>query len=268
MVESGRLPGGRVVTDRAVMREVLRGVIGIVRSVEVRRMAGIAIRRRIRKLSVGMALSALQVGMRTGQRKSHKVVIKRRRLPGGCRVALRTIVRKIPRGVIRIGGILKVHGVAGIAVRRRARVTRLTVVGMALRARHIYVGTCQRKSGEIVIEGRRLPAAGRMADCAVVTEIPAHMIGIGRVLKTCLMAGIAVRSHAGIDILTVDQMAGIAGRGCVRSRQSKSGYRMIDKIRILPFGHRNPVALRAVVREPRRHVAGIIGLLKRLQMAA
>ena len=56
MIEGGRLPGGRVVTDRAVMGKELRHVVRIVRLSEIRNMARIAVGRGVRELSVDVAL--------------------------------------------------------------------------------------------------------------------------------------------------------------------------------------------------------------------
>ena len=62
-------------------------VIRIVRPVVILHMAGRAILGRDVVIPVGMALRALQRGMRSGEREAHQVVIKARRLPGAGAVA-------------------------------------------------------------------------------------------------------------------------------------------------------------------------------------
>jgi len=108
MIKGGRLPGGGVVTDGAVMRIVLARVIGIVRTGVVRRMAGITVCGRVGKLSVDMTLCALQGNMRACQREGRQIVIEGRRLPRRGGVALGAIVREIPAHVIGIGRAFKI----------------------------------------------------------------------------------------------------------------------------------------------------------------
>lgn len=103
----------------AIVREIQCYVIGIRGPLEIRLMAGEAIRRRTGKPIVHVTLRASYSRMRAEQRKARFVVIEGCGFPGTRRVAIRTGLRKISRDVIRVRGVLKIALMAREAVCRR-----------------------------------------------------------------------------------------------------------------------------------------------------
>jgi hypothetical protein len=59
---------------------------------------------------------------------------------------------------------------------------------MALDASQRGMRTGQRKLGLVMIERRRAPAVGAVADGAVLAEIVLHVVGIGDVIVIVLVA--------------------------------------------------------------------------------
>ncbi len=104
-----------------IVREIQCHVIGIGRLLEIRLMAGEAIRRRAGEAIIHVTLRARRRRVRAEQRKARFVVIENRGLPGAGRVAARAGLRKIRRDVIRIRRVLKITLVAREAIRWRAR---------------------------------------------------------------------------------------------------------------------------------------------------
>ena len=96
-------------------------------------------------------------------------------------------MRKVPRHMIRIRRVLEIRLMTRIAICRRARVARLTVQRVTLRAGNAGVRSRERESREIVIERRRLPAAGGVTHRAVMSEVARHVIWICRARKIRFM---------------------------------------------------------------------------------
>ena len=120
---------------------------------------------------VGVAKGARGRRVETGEREDRGAVIEGRRGPGGGVVASGASCREIGRDVvgrrIRIvtedRGVVEIGGMAADAGRRqRARV----VVGMAQGALSRQVETCQRENRGAVIERRRRPRGGGVAERA------------------------------------------------------------------------------------------------------
>ena len=111
-------------------------------------------RRRSRILAIYMARCADHRCMLARQREPGLVVIEIRRLPGRRRMALRTILGKAARHVIRIRRLLIIRQMATDAGCRRPRISPAHV---ARRADHRRVLPRQRKLRLVVIEIRRLP---------------------------------------------------------------------------------------------------------------
>lgn len=129
VIKGCRLPRRSRVTCVARMRELAGHVIRILYVFIITLVAGVALRRRVIILSVGMALSACHRDMGAGERELRQVVVKRRRSPCDGRMALRACMTVVPRDVVRIGYRLIVRLMAAVAVRRQvlilsARVTR------------------------------------------------------------------------------------------------------------------------------------------------
>ena len=108
-------------------------------------------------IPIHVALRALYRGVRSGQRKTRRRVIKGRVVPVSRGMAL--LARRGEAGlhVIRIGRAIEILHVARPAIRRRAH---KLPVDVALRAGHIHVAPGQREFREsIVIERGHIPGA-------------------------------------------------------------------------------------------------------------
>jgi hypothetical protein len=92
MVERGRLPHGHRVACRAVVRELTRHVIRSDGLREISRMARVAVCRRTFELTVLMAGCTVSRDVRAEQGKICFLVVERRRLPHGHRMASRAVV--------------------------------------------------------------------------------------------------------------------------------------------------------------------------------
>ena len=75
------------------------------------------------------------------------------------------------------------------------------VIDMTTRTGNIDVLTCQFKRGQIVVEGGRGPAAGRVAGATVSTELAVMIVVL-------LVAGIAVRGCAMEDLVDMTARTG------------------------------------------------------------
>ena len=155
VIKRGRLPGRRAVADRAVCREPGRRMIRIGRSVVVLHVARRARRARQVVVPVGVAIGALQLGMRAGQWKSDRTVIEVGRLPGGCAVAVLTSLRQSKGDVVGIGSLLEIGHVTTHTVRRRSLVPPVQVAGRAVQT---GMSPRQSEAGHFqVIEGSAQP---------------------------------------------------------------------------------------------------------------
>jgi hydrogenase maturation factor len=135
-------------------------VIRIGRSLEVFQVTGYARSRGQVVISVGVALRALHLRMRTRQRKRRPGMIETGRLPGRRRMADFALLRHASRDVIRIRRSLKIFDVTRDASSGGYVVV---AIGVALVALQLCVSTCKRKANRIMIEIRGLPSGGRVA---------------------------------------------------------------------------------------------------------
>jgi len=126
-------------------------------------------------------------------------------------------------------------------------------IGMAGGAHPIGIPVIGREIG--VIECRARPTRCRVAHGASVREACRNVIGIVRLVVLVLVTAVAVRRNAGVVVIQV------AIRAChrsMRASQGKAGVVVIE-------GRRSPccrvVAYVALLREPRRRVIRIVGLL-------
>ncbi len=136
VIERRRHPRIYRMASGAIMREIQRHVIGIRGPLEIRLMAGEAIRRRAGKAIVHVTLRASRRRVRAEQRKTRFIVIESRGLPRARRVTARAGLRKIRRDVIRIRRALEIALMAGEAVLRGAG---KAIVDVALAAHHRHV---------------------------------------------------------------------------------------------------------------------------------
>ena len=188
MIERGRLPGGSAVANRAVGGKSARRMIRIGRSVVVLHVARRA--RRARQISAGMAIAALQLGVRAGERKSNGVVIEISGLPCRCIMAILASLRKPKPDVVGVGCFLKVRHVTTDAIRRRALVPASQVAGRAVQT---GVGSRQSEAGHFqMVERGAKPGCNRVALLATGREPRRRVVGPGRLLVGCCVARVAL----------------------------------------------------------------------------
>ncbi len=260
VIELRALPLRGRVAHCAILGETRRHVVRIGRRVVIRQVAAIASGQRTGILAVDMALRALRVRVRPGQRELRLGVIELRARPLRGRVADRAVLREARRGVIGIGGRVVIGQVAALAGGQRAGIL---AVDMALRALHRGVGSGQRElGGRIVIELRALPLRRRMAYGAILGEARRHVVGIGGAAVIGQVAAFAGGQRTGI----------LAADMALRAlhRRVGPGQRepclVVVELCALPL--RGRVTDRAVLREARRRVVGIGGAAVIGQVAA
>ena len=143
VIERGWAPTRSRMADRTIRRETRCHVVRIRSARKVRLVARIAGRRGCREVVIGVALGALQRGMRPGQGiVGIQRVIKTCDAPVRRAMACVTSGWEADRNVIRVGGARKVRLMASVAVGRQRSVV---VVRMALRALQVGVSSHQRE---------------------------------------------------------------------------------------------------------------------------
>ena len=101
-------------TLRTVSRELGRLVVGVVRAIVIRHMAGITIGGRA-LVAIGVALQAIDPGMTAGEREPGRIMVIRGRDPGCFPMAYRAIRGELGRRVVRVGGAVVIGQVAACA---------------------------------------------------------------------------------------------------------------------------------------------------------
>ena len=188
VVEVGAAPAYRVMALLAGLRNPAGGMVGAGGLLEVREVAGHAIRRRAREFSANMALGAWSRRVRSSKGKpGHGVVIERRIQPARGAVTGRAFLRVTGAHVAGVSGGVVIREMAAYAVRMRSGEP---VVGMARGAFQPRVRACERESGELqVIEMSAQPAIHVVA-CLAVGAIPDRgVFGIVRVVVIRKVAG-------------------------------------------------------------------------------
>jgi len=144
-------------TWTAVVTEVAEHMIGIRRLGKPGLMALVAISKMQLIVAIHMARLTRCRNVSTGQREECRVVIKRRRLPHCCTVALRAIVTEVPRYVIRVRRLLKLLLMTLVAI----RVMQLVIaIHMARLTRCRNVSTRRREERRVMIECCWTPPCG------------------------------------------------------------------------------------------------------------
>jgi hypothetical protein len=171
------------VTRIAGLREARVTVIGIACTIEVQLMTRYALRRSSRVLTSEVTLCTADRHMRSRQRETAQIVIKRCAVPHLRRVADRALMAECRQAVIRIRCRRVVRDVTTYALIRSARVaTRMT-----LRAACCDVRTGELEVRKRVIVGCDGPLRGNVTLLTVLREAAADMIGIVCILIVCLM---------------------------------------------------------------------------------
>jgi hypothetical protein len=193
MVEGGRLPLSGSVTDCAVVIKLSLNVIGALNLLKIGEMAGVAIRWQALELAVHMAGCAIRRHMRSRQGESSLSMIESRGLPLTGGMTDSAIVIKLPLNVTGSLNLLEIGAVTGVTVSRQALILAVHMTGGTIRR---YMRSSQGESSLRMIEGRGLPLTGRMAACAIVTELLPDVVRILNLLKVGAVAGVAIRSCA------------------------------------------------------------------------
>ncbi len=260
MVELGSLPLQSRVTDRAVLGEASRGVIGIRGAVVVRQVAPIARGCCPPEHIVLVALGALRRRVRSGQGELRpSCVVELDAFPLGRRVALRTVFRELSIDMIRRRGLGEGIHVAAVTALRR---TLEGAAGMALSALRTDVGARERELRLArVVELRPLPLGGRMANGAVFRETRDGVVWAARLLEcrnVTAFAGLRGPRESAVDV------AGGAIGLNVGAGETEPAQIVVE---LSPFPLRRGVTLCAVPREVRRRVRRIGGLVECVEVA-
>ena len=202
--------------------EACRNVIGIVRTLILRGVAAIAIGRNTRVVIVHVALCARDRGVCTRQRETGVVVVEGRWCPAGSAVAHVALLRKIACDVRWIVRLLVVGEVAGNAGSIRQVVGGRTVTLAALQG---GMGARQWPSRAGVIERRRRPVGGRVAQLALLWEARGHVIRAIRAGVFRAVASVTVGCDRSVVIVL---MAVRAGHGRMLPRQRKARVVVVE----------------------------------------
>ena len=119
MIKRSGLPGGSAVAHRAVRRKTRRRMVRVCRFLVILHVAAHARSAGQVVIAVGVAVRALQLGVRSGEGETYSSVIEARGLPSGCVVAVLAGLWKPERDVIRIRGFTEIRHVAPHTVGRR-----------------------------------------------------------------------------------------------------------------------------------------------------
>jgi hypothetical protein len=148
-----------------------------------------------------MARGAYALGVTVVGREPR--VVERGSRPGGCRVASLAGGWESRRLVIRIGRALVIGLVTAVAICRHARVV---VVHVATGTGDCGMSPRERERRVVVIERRRLPRRGRVAQFTLLRKSRGNVIGVGGPLKILQVTRNAGR--VGKTVVVVD----VAGR--------------------------------------------------------
>jgi len=254
--QSRRGPVRSRVARGAGGRPLRRGVVGIGRAGIVGRVARIAIGRRAREDIIDVAQVACDSRVGTRQREWRVGVVECGAGPVRRRMARVASRGESSRGMGRIGRPVPIGLVAAVAKGRQGAVVGGRA-GMAQHALHGGVEAGQRERGGRVIERRRSPVGGRVADGAIGREAGGDVRRVGGSGEVRLMAGIA---GCGQVVVVVVGVALRACHGRVSTGQGPVGIQRV--VEGNPRGPRcwsRAVAGVARCGERRSHVTGVIG---------
>lgn len=207
-----------------------RSVIRICCPGKIRLMAGVAIRRCSRKNIIDVALDATHGHMRAGQRERRVVVIEGGSGPRRCGVTSGACCGESRCGVRGVRSAVVIGLVARIAIGRHCCVVAANV---AQSAGNSGVSAGEWEGRRVVIERRRSPVGGRVADRAVRREAGGHVIGVCCPREVGLVAGVAC---CGRCCVVVVRVALHAVQRCVRPCQRIVGIRCMIEHDRCPVG--------------------------------
>lgn len=171
VIECTLIPIIRVMTQRAIVREVIRHMP--FRVIVILLMTRPAVRRRTLVDSSDMTLLAIRLHMRARQRKLRECMAKCTQ-PVRSRVAQFACLRIAVRDVFLRAVVILL--MTRPAICRRARVLS---VGVTLSAIRLHMRACQRKVGHGVIKRRLTPFRSRMTNRAILRILSSYVIWVG-----------------------------------------------------------------------------------------
>ena len=223
VIESSSRPLSRGVAGLACRGESCRHMVGIRRRLVNRSVAAVAIGRNTRVVIVDVATRASHRRVRSGQRKSRRVVVEGGAVPvdrvvaqlaGSGKTELNMVDRRGRRVVV---GLMTGH--AG-----RARQTEI-VVHVARTAGNARVRACQRPTGGGMIECCAAPVRRGVAYSAIGRESCCRVTRVRRPLIVRLMARYARAAGQCVIIVHVARRAGCAD---VSTREGETRAGMIE----------------------------------------
>lgn len=207
MIEYHARPAGCGMASLAGGGEACRCVRWSIGSVVVRFVAPVTIGRGVSEIAVQMTRSTGHGHMKTRKGECSLVVVKRRGLPRRSGMACRTGCGN-PRGNVRgVGGAVEILGMARITVGRSAGVI---AVDVAQGASDRYMRARERERRFAVVERRRLPRGGVVADGARCGNSRGSVRRTCRPVKIFGVARIAIRRNGTIVVVNVARAAGNA----------------------------------------------------------
>jgi len=223
MIKGRGRPRRGGVAQSAIGRETRSYVIRIGSPGEILGVARIAIGRKGGVVIVDVACSAGHRDVRAGQRERRGVVIERGSRPVGGAVANRArrgqTAGRMGRGI----GAVVILCVAGVTVGGQA--AGVIAIDVARGAGHSGVRAGQRERRRVVIEGRRSPVGGRMADRAIGWEASCNVRRIGGASEVLLVAAIAGRRQGRVVVIDVARSAGHRG---VRTGEREGSLAVVE----------------------------------------
>ena len=183
-------PGRGCMTDFTGLRNSSSRMVRIRGALVILQVASNASRRRQIEVPARVALIALQVGVTTCKRESHRIMVETRGVPCGSGVAFLAGLGNSQRDVIWITGPLEIGHVASHARRGCSLVPAAEVTRRAVEGR-VHAG--QRKSGVLqVIKLGSQPGVDRVTLFALDWKTGGDVIRRRRLLKRILMARVAL----------------------------------------------------------------------------
>jgi len=207
----------------------LRRVPGVCAGVVIRLMAAEtgSRQRGVVVVYVAVCTFARRHHVRSGQRECGVVVVERRIRPRHRVMAHGARCREACRGVRGIIGRCVILLVAGVT---RCAIQRVIVVDMTIGTlpRRHSVGSSQRESGAVVVEGRIQPGSRVVTRSAGLREIRSCVIRIRRIL---VILQVTRHASGAVQVVVVVHVAirALPRRHGVHSRQREGGQRMVKR---------------------------------------
>ncbi len=189
LVDEAGIPVGGGVAEIASRRVSLVSMRWIVGSVEIRLMTVNADRGRVGVATIHMTSRASHLHMSAGQLVSHRSMVELSGIPSSGRMTDGAIVIVVPINVARIADAIEGRHVTGKAVPRNALELPIDMTNVAS---HRTVSPGQGESRPIMVNLRRMPGVGRMANRAVVVIVVLNVIRIAGAVEDRHVASEAV----------------------------------------------------------------------------